>query len=104
MEAREKHMENLNKVGAQGDQIDEITRMGHETKDTATGIAKKMRTQRDHIISAIEHTNEANRNVQDAKTLLNTISRKEFFYKLLLYCLVIVLFIVILGIMLHKIQ
>ena len=104
MEAREKHKENLDKITEQDQMLNGIARMGYEAHSTAQGTLQKMRGQRDQIISTIDYTRQANQSVAESKNLLNMISRKEFIYKFMLYVLVIVLFLVIIGIILHQLS
>ncbi len=63
-----------------------------------------MRGQRDKITDAIQDVHQANQNVAIGKQLVNSMSRKECCYKVLLYMLIFVLLATILALGIVKLS
>ncbi len=97
-------MDNIDNLGKQDGQVTGISRVAHETENTSNAILGNMRNQRDKITDAIHDVRQANQNVALGKQLINSMSRKECCYKLLLYMLIFVLLAVIVSLGIVKLM
>lgn len=95
-EARNQHIKNITDAKTMDDHTDNVLKTGYQTKELAQGIVDKMYNQRTHLTNAIQETREAKNNADQTRRMINMISRKEFLFKLLLYCVIVVLGVLLL--------
>eukprot|EP00826_Nyctotherus_ovalis_P064859 TRINITY_DN9523_c0_g1_i11.p1 TRINITY_DN9523_c0_g1~~TRINITY_DN9523_c0_g1_i11.p1 ORF type:complete len:176 (-),score=65.58 TRINITY_DN9523_c0_g1_i11:112-639(-) len=95
-DTRGKLIDNLENLDKQDEQLDGIKKTAYNTADLTIAIGKKMREQRDVILSAKGEVVESNRNVMVGKQLINSMTRQECCYKALLYAVIVTLFAAIL--------
>jgi len=86
-DAREKLLDNIDTLGKQENQVNNVTKVGHETLGTTHAILGNLRSQRDKITDAVQDIRQANQNVNLGKQLVNSMTRKECCYKTLLFLL-----------------
>ncbi len=96
-DARDKHVDNIQILGKQENQITGISKVAHAADETVQQTAQRLRQQRDKILDATQDTRSANQNVALGKALVNSMTRKECCYKFLLYLLIFVLFCVVVA-------
>eukprot|EP00826_Nyctotherus_ovalis_P061568 TRINITY_DN8774_c0_g1_i18.p1 TRINITY_DN8774_c0_g1~~TRINITY_DN8774_c0_g1_i18.p1 ORF type:complete len:202 (-),score=67.22 TRINITY_DN8774_c0_g1_i18:107-712(-) len=103
-EANAQHRENLKKTGEQTKKLNEMVRMGEDARNIAQETASRMNKQTGYLLDANNYVGRTEQDARDIRSMLNKISRREFFYKLFLYLLIAVLFLVILGLLIRKVS
>jgi hypothetical protein len=100
--ARGQHLDNIEKLGNQAEQIDQTKKVGMETVDATGKILVNMRQQRDKVTGAIHDTREAQQLTQLGKQIVNQMTRREFCFRVMLYFTIFILLCAIIDLVIVK--
>eukprot|EP00826_Nyctotherus_ovalis_P032414 TRINITY_DN2611_c0_g1_i9.p2 TRINITY_DN2611_c0_g1~~TRINITY_DN2611_c0_g1_i9.p2 ORF type:complete len:228 (-),score=90.88 TRINITY_DN2611_c0_g1_i9:46-729(-) len=84
---------NIGTLEKQDEQLTGITRMAQETEGTTNSIITNLRKQRNKITTATDDVRAANSNVKVGTQVIDSMTRREWWYKVMLHVVIVVLFL-----------
>ena len=93
-DVRQKLLNGTNNLNKMDNKLIDIEKQGMETADIMRNANTDLRNQRDDIQRIQDRNKAINDNLKQGKKVISQISRKEMQYRLMLYCTILVLFVV----------
>lgn len=90
---REKLLDGVDKLNNQGNQVGRIKNTAVETYDLTRDANRELRDQREIITSANDKVQRTDASTNKTKVVVNAMTKKEYWYKFLLYITILLLFI-----------
>jgi predicted phosphatase len=99
---RERLLNGVDNLNGQGNQIDRIKGVAVETHEVMIDANRELKDQGHIIGSASVKVNEADASTTRTKKRVVQMTRKEYWYKFLLYVLIVLLFCADIGSLVYK--
>ena len=90
---REKLLDGVDKLNNQSNQVDRIKGVAIDTHGQVVDANRELREQRDIITSANEKVVKTDEQTNKTKVIVNQMTRKEYWYKFLLFATIVLLFL-----------
>ena len=90
---RERLLNGVENLDNQGNQIDRLKELGVDTHDNMREANRELKDQAHFIDSASEKVHAADASTTRTKKRVVQMTRKEYWYKFVLYCLIVLLFL-----------
>ena len=90
---REKLLKGVDDLNEQSNTVDRIKNTAVDTYDLTRDANRELRDQRDIIMSANDKVTKTGVATDKTKVIVNQMTRKEYWYKFLLYLTIVLLFI-----------
>lgn len=100
---RERLLDGTEKLNGQGGQIGRIMDVAVDTHGNMQSANRELKDQRGLIHSANDKVLAANASTNRTKGMVNQMTRKEYWYKFLLYLTIVLLFVADVGYLILKI-